>query len=216
MMDFLTHLLSVDNIAVQLLGSPLSHVELAGTITYLLSVWLVSRRHILTWPIGIASSFLYLCLFYQIRLYADAMEQIYFIVASLYGWWSWRAILAAGSEQLRVTYSKPPVLIRTAVFTLVLTWMLAEILRHLHLWVPVVFPAPADMPYLDSMTTVMSFTAMWLMAARRTESWIYWIVVDVIGIGLYYAKDVKMLTALYAVLLVLAVRGFREWDRASK
>ena len=57
----------------------------------------------------------------------------------------------------------------------------------------------------------MSFTAMWLMARRRIESWIYWIVVDVIGIGLYYVKSVKFIALLYVILLFLAIKGFFSW-----
>ena len=56
---------------------------------------------------------------------------------------------------------------------------------------------------------------MWLMARRRTESWYYWIVVNVIGIGLYYAKDVKLISLLYVILLVLAFRGLIEWRRTQ-
>lgn len=59
----------------------------------------------------------------------------------------------------------------------------------------------------------MSFVAMWLMARKRIESWIYWIVVDVIGIGLYFAKGVMFISLLYMILLVLANRGLLSWRR---
>lgn len=74
---------------------------------------------------------------------------------------------------------------------------------------------PASFPYLDALTTVMSFVAMWLMARKRTESWYYWIVVNIIGIGLYYAKDVKLISLLYVILLFLAFRGLSEWRRTQ-
>ena len=61
----------------------------------------------------------------------------------------------------------------------------------------------------------MSFVAMWLLARKHIESWIYWIVVDVIGIGLYFAKDVKFISLLYVILLVLAIRGLINWRRAG-
>jgi nicotinamide mononucleotide transporter len=58
----------------------------------------------------------------------------------------------------------------------------------------------------------MSFSAMWLMAQKKTESWIYWIIVDVIGIWLYFVKDVKFISLLYVILLILAVNGLRMWN----
>jgi nicotinamide mononucleotide transporter len=81
--------------------------------------------------------------------------------------------------------------------------------------VPAFFPEPASYPYLDAFTTVMSFVAMWLMARKHIESWIYWIFVDVIGIGLYYAKEVKFISLLYVVLLVMASKGLINWMRTG-
>jgi len=73
--------LSVDTIFVTVLGSPISYIEFAGTVLYLWSVWLIARRRMLTWPVGIVSVLLYMALFYQIRLYSDAPEQLYYLGA---------------------------------------------------------------------------------------------------------------------------------------
>jgi nicotinamide mononucleotide transporter len=59
----------------------------------------------------------------------------------------------------------------------------------------------------------MSFTAMFLMARKCIESWVYWIVVDVIGIVLYFVKDVKFLSVLYILLLIMAIKGLVEWQK---
>ncbi|MDQ5910359.1 MAG: nicotinamide mononucleotide transporter [Pseudomonadota bacterium] len=77
------------------------------------------------------------------------------------------------------------------------------------------FPEAASYPWLDALTTVMSLVAMWLMARRRIESWVYWIIVDVIGIGLYFVKEVRFVALLYAILLALAIRGLIDWRKAS-
>jgi len=83
------NLLSVDTVFFTVLGYPMSYIELVGTVLYLWSVWLIARRRMLTWPVGILSVLLYMALFYQIRLYSDALEQIYYLCASVYGWWYW-------------------------------------------------------------------------------------------------------------------------------
>ena len=79
-----------------------------------------------------------------------------------------------------------------------------------------VFPEPASYPFLDALTTVMSFVAMWLLVRKHIESWCYWIVVDVIGIWLYFVKDVKFIALLYVLLLGLAIIGLRNWHRAGR
>jgi nicotinamide mononucleotide transporter len=87
-------------------------------------------------------------------------------------------------------------------------------MSQIHEWLPRLFPEAAALPLLDAVTTVMSFTAMALMAQKRIESWIYWIVVDVVAIGLYYVKDVRFLSVLYVILLGIAINGWRYWHRA--
>ena len=88
-------------------------------------------------------------------------------------------------------------------------------MSKIHVLMPAFFPEAASFPFLDALTTIMSFTAMWLMAKKKTESWIYWIIVDVIGIGLYYVKDVKFISLLYVILLLMAINGFRSWHKVK-
>ena len=67
-------------------------------------------------------------------------------------------------------------------------------MRQVHTLLPALFPEAASFPYVDALTTIMSFTAMWLMAQKRIESWYYWIIVDMIGIWLYYVKEVRFIS----------------------
>lgn len=207
---------SVNNTAFTVLGYPLSYVELFGTVFYLWSVWLIARRRILTWPVGIVSVLLYLALFYQIRLYSDAMEQVYYLLASVYGWWRWAHSPRAKGTILSVEYSAPRRMLAWLLVTAFLGAALGAFMGRAHALFPSLFPEEASFPYLDALTTVMSFTAMWLMARRRIESWLYWIVVDVVGVGLYYVKDVKFVSLLYVLLLCLAIRGFASWVSLAK
>lgn len=212
-------ILSVNTIAVTILDYPMSYVELVGTICYLWSVWLIARRNIWTWPIGIISVILYMLLFYQIRLYSDTVEQIYYLVASIYGWWFWykSAQHKRGETEkipADVYYSSQRVVILSISLMVVLSIAAATFFSQAHILLPAIFPAPAAYPLLDALTTVMSFVAMWLMAQKRTESWIYWIIVDVLQIGLYHALGVRFVELLYGILLVMAINGFRLWHKA--
>ena len=209
-----TALLDVDSVLFTVLGYPMSYVEFGGTVLCLWSVWLITRRHMLTWPVGIASALLYLALFYQIRLYADAMEQVYYVVTGIYGWWYWGRVRRPAYGAVEVRYGSRRAVAGWAFLTIFLSMALGAAMSRIHAWAPAIFPAPASYPYLDALTTVMSLVAMWLLARKHVESWIYWIVVDVIGIGLYFAKDVKFISLLYVTLLALATRGWIEWRKA--
>lgn len=208
--------LSVDNIVFTIIGYPMSYVEFIGTIFYLWSVWLISRRRVLTWPIGIISVLLYMALFYQIRLYSDAFEQVYYLGASVYGWIIWHRSPKEDGQITDVNYSNKKGLIIWIVVTAVVSIFTGYLMSHIHILFPAFFPEAASFPYLDALTTIMSFSAMWLMAQKKIESWIYWIIVDVIGIWLYFVKDVKFISLLYVILLVLAVNGLRTWRTTAQ
>lgn len=212
MWDFL----SVENIAFIILGYPMSYIELIGTILYLWSVWLISKKQILTWPVGIASVLLYMVLFYQIRLYSDTLEQIYYLCASAYGWWFWNKSAKNDERITGFRYNPLRWLIFWIIITIFISIFTGNLMSRIHLLFPVIFPQAASFPYVDALTTIMSFTAMWLMVQKNIESWFYWIIVDLISVWLYFVKDVKFISLLYIVLLVMAINGLKLWSDVWK
>lgn len=86
-------------------------------------------------------------------------------------------------------------------------------MSRIHLYLPHLFPNPAAFPYIDAFATVMGFVAAALSAQRKIESWCLWICVNIICIGLYYARDVKFIMLLYVFFLALAVNGLITWSR---
>ena len=205
------NLFSVDCIWFTVLAYPMSYIEFIGTIFYLLSVWLIARRNMLTWPTEIISVILYMILFYQIRLFSDTLEQVYYLIVSVYGWITWNAVKGQTEEASHFQFSARRSILFGIGITFVITFILYGIVSNIHLLLPTLFPEKASFPFLDALTTIMSFTAMWLMARKRIESWVYWIIVDVIGIGLYYVKEVKFISLLYVVLLAMAIYGYINW-----
>ena len=207
--------LNVDNILFTILGYPMSYVEFLGTILYLWSVWLISKRRVLTWPVGIMSVLLYMVLFYQIRLYSDTIEQVYYLGVSVYGWVLWNKSSKDDDQVKDVMYGNRRSIMFWIIITGIISILVGILMGRIHILLPAIFPEAASYPFLDALTTIMSFTAMWLMARKRIESWMYWIVVDVIGIWLYFVKDVKFISLLYIILLVMAVNGLRSWHKSK-
>jgi nicotinamide mononucleotide transporter len=81
------HYLSISTVFFTVLGYPMSYIEFFGTVFNIWCVYLTAKGKVLSWPIGMAGIVLYFFLFYQIRLYSDLLEQVYFFVMSIYGWW---------------------------------------------------------------------------------------------------------------------------------
>lgn len=207
---------SIDNVFFSVLGYPMSYLEFFGTILNIASVWLVARKHILNWPVGIVAVVLYGALFFQIRLYSDFAEQIYYLVSGFYGWWVWARVGKDGNDDSGESLIRKGTVeerAMTVAFVLVGTVALGWFMANVNAWWPSVFPEPASFPYLDAVTTVMSFAAQMLMIFRIVDNWYLWIVVDVIGIWLYAVKEVRFVSMLYVVFLVLATMGLTEWRR---
>jgi nicotinamide mononucleotide transporter len=142
------------------------------------------------------------------------MEQVYYLVISVIGWIAWQ-------KQKEVTKTIPTNWssirsIQTFIgITLVSTAILAFCVSNFHIWFPIFFPEPASFPFLDALTTVMSFVAMYLTTIRKNEGWIYWIIVDIIGIGLYWIKDVRFIAIQYIFLLGMAIYGLVYWIKTK-
>ncbi len=212
-------LLSVDTTFFNILGYPMSYIEFFGTLFNIWCVYLVTRKNIWTWPVGIIAVFLFGFLFYQIRLYADLFEQFYYLVTGFWGWYAWsktrkphndkQAEVVVRTNTLRTNLAW---LFGIVVFTAIGTWIMSNI----HIWIPSLFPEPASLPLLDVFTTVMSFAAQLLLIRKRLENWALWILVDVIGIGLYWHKAVPFVALLYAIFLVLATKGLFGWYNTLK
>ncbi len=208
-------LLSVNTIFFTVLGYPMSYIEFFGTILNILCVWLVAKNKISNWPIGILGTLLFGFLFLQINLYADFFEQIYFLITGFWGWYVWAKGRKSSVDKTI-----------TKLSTTSLLWWLAVILfgtiglgyftAHVHIYLPQLFTEPASFAYLDAFTTVLSFVATIMLIHKNIDAWYLWILVDVIGIGLYWTKDVHLISLLYVIFLILATKGLFNWLKLYK
>lgn len=180
--------------------------EILGTVTGLACVYLTVRAHVLCWPIGIVSCIAFAKLFFEIKLYADAILQLFFIATSVWGWWGW---LHGGEKRTELPISRltPRETALQSGLTLaaILTvgWMFKSY-------------TDAHLPFWDSTISGLSVTAQILLVRKKIENWILWIVVDVLSVGVYWYKQVYLTSILYAVFLVLATQGLFEWKRLAR
>ena len=216
----MTNILSINTIFFTFLDYPMSYIEFFGTIFTIWCVWLTVKARVLSWPVGIIGSILYLVLFYQIQLYSDLFEQVYFLITSFMGWWIWLhpRTKAEGNKdnELKISRNSFYGNLVLGVAVALGTGILMYITIHLNSWFPSYFPEPAAYPFLDSFTTAMSFMAQWLLAKKKIENWVLWIIVDAIGMWLYWFKGVKFISLEYALFFILASKGLWDWIKEYK
>ncbi|WP_420238484.1 nicotinamide riboside transporter PnuC [Telmatobacter bradus] len=178
-------------------------LETAGMLFTLAGIWLTTRRLMLCWPIVLAADLLYLLIFFRAQLYSDALLQIFFVAFTLYGWWHWaRGVQEDGTvcvEQLSM-HGWIKGLVAGAMGAVLLGWLMVRV--------------GAALPHLDAALTAYSLVASWWQARKHLANWILWIAVDLIYIGEYIYKGLYLTSLLYALLVLLAVLGLRDWSRA--
>jgi len=194
----------------------MSYLEFFGTIFTGWSVYLAAKNKISTWPVSILGIILYGFLFYQIQLYSDLFEQIYYFVTAFWGWYLWSHTKSNSEAEQPITSSTRNQNILSVLSIVILTLSLTQFMGSIHLIFPKLFPVAASYPLIDSFTTVMSFIATIYLAKRQIENWYLWIVVDVIGVWLYYQKGVIFLSVLYLAFLVNAIYGYLKWKKLLK
>ncbi len=214
-MDYIMHLFNINSTFFTLWDYQMSYIEFFGTVFSIWCVYLTARAKVLSWPVGIIGTILYLFLFYQIHLYSDMIEQFYFLITGFLGWYAWlhprTAAKTDENKQLKISFNTVKQNVFYAIGILAGTFVLTFVVTHLDNWLPHYFPVEASFAFIDALTTVMSFVAQYLLIRKKVENWFLWIIVDVIGIWLYYAKGVKFISMEYVLFLGIASYGFWGW-----
>lgn len=202
----------IHNVLFTAWGYKMSYLEFAGTLLNLLSVWLANRNNVWNWPIGIVAVALYGCLFYQIQLYSDLVEQVYFVVTGFWGWYAWAR--PAGRPERPIAYNTLRSNAAYAIVIVLGTAGVGAFMSHIHDYFPAL--QPASFPYLDAFLMMLSFAATVLLIYRLMENWYLWILVDILSIGLYCVKGVILVTLTYVIFLGLAVGGLLHWRKLHR
>ncbi len=69
----------------------------------------------------------------------------------------------------------------------------------------------AEYMYVDAFILVTSLCAQYLLAIKKLENWILWILVDSVAIVLYAVKKLYITSGLYFVYLLLCIVGYLQW-----
>ena len=181
----------------------MSVIEIAAASLGVVTVLLVVRRSMWNFPVALAMVSLYFVVFLDAKLYSDALLQIFFFVINLYGWWNWHRA-PTDDDGVAVEAMDWPARLRwggaTAAVSLALGFAMAR-------W------TDAAAPFPDAAVAGMSIAAQLLQSLRRVESWLWWIAVDLLAVGLYASRGLTVTAALYEVFLGIAVAGLVAWRR---
>ncbi len=179
------------------------YIEVCGTLSGFLYLGCSIRQHYLTWPVGLVNALFYIIVFFTSRIYADMSLQFYYAGISIYGWWYWHHGSREGME-LTVSSTSIRLWLKLIAISALLFFVIAWILLRF---------TDSPVPIWDALTTSLSIVATWMLARKKIEHWLLWILVDAISIGLFIVKELYPTTLLFFVYTILAVYGYREWRK---
>lgn len=186
-----------------------SLLETIGVITGIICVYLAAKNNIWGWPVAIVSVVIYIFIFLDARLYADAGLQVYFLIMNMYGWYFWSRKPADQNKVPVTSITKKEIILSVAAI-IVFTIGLGTLLKQ---------GTDASFPFIDSFCTACSLVAQIFLARKVLENWLIWIFVDIIYVGVYLAKDLHLTAGMYALYIYIAAVGYIDWRkelRASK
>jgi nicotinamide mononucleotide transporter len=180
-------------------------LEITGIALGLLSVVYAKKNSVLVYPTGMFSTAIFVYLLMKWSLLGDMLINAYYFIMSVYGWYYW-------------SQKKEAIYIHRVDFTNARERQISVILFLLSLGfifgVYQVFDRWNNWTaYIDTLTTAIFFVGMWLMARRKVENWIFWIVGDIISIPLYFVKGLTLTSLQYLIFTIIAIFGYRAWKK---
>ncbi|MBQ6604022.1 MAG: nicotinamide mononucleotide transporter [Tidjanibacter sp.] len=181
-------------------------LELTGTLVGLIYLWLEYRASVWLWAANIVMPLIYIFVYYDSGFYADMGINVYYLVASLYGWIMWRRGRDNGKE-LPISHTpRREIALMGSIFAVLM----------LGIWLILINFTDSTVPLGDTFTTALSVVALYMLAKKYVEQWLVWIVVDVVCAALYIYKGLYPTAILYLLYSVVAWLGYRRWLKMMK
>ena len=180
-------------------------LEITGVIFGFLSVWYSKRENILVYPTGIISTAIFVYILVIYGLLGDMLINAYYFSMSIYGWYVWtRKIDETHFTPITKTNRREQKwMLGLFAGTVLFVVLVYEIFDKWESWVS----------YIDIFTTAIFFVGMWLMAKKKLENWIYWIIGDIISFPLYIYKGLIFTAIQFLLFTIIAVYGYKAWKK---
>ena len=177
-------------------------LEIFAVIFGFLSVWFSKNNNVLVFPTGLVNTSIFVYLLFKWELLGDMVINAYYFVVSIYGWYYWtRKNNNEYTPITKLNISDKKIMLLIAVISCLFVSLMYT---YFDKWSGVV-------SYVDILTTSIFFVGMWLMAKRKIESWIYWIIGDIISVPLYLYKGLAFTSFQYFIFTFIAIAGYYKW-----
>ena len=173
----------------------------------IISVIFAKKQNILVYPTGIICTLITMYLMYKVSLLGHILVNFLYTIISFFGWWNWSR---RENNDLVVKVSKSTS--NDLTKSLLIFFFIVFVAYFAHDFFATNFEG--QIKELDILTSGIFVTAMWLMANKKLENWILWIIGNVITIPLYLSSDKIILSIQYIIFTILAIQAYIEWKKS--
>ena len=186
--------------------SNINPLELIAVVTGIISVWLAKKENVWLYPVGVISVVLWIYLCWIGSLFGQSVINLFFFAMNLYGWYNWLRRDENNQPNVVINSNTKNQNILMIFASVVLSGLIYFMLLPLQ-----EENALMEFIVLESIITALNFVAMWLMAWKRLEHWLLWIIGDIMCIPLFIHKDYPLGVIQFLVFIVIAYLGYKEW-----
>ena len=192
--------------AANLLGAPVSWIEVIGFVTGAACVYGVARQQTWNWPVGIINNIAFMVLFFGAGLYGETVLQAVFAAVAVYGWYNW----VRGAKD---TEQKSDLPIRDASRNEIIAGIAAVVLATAGIAMILTHGTDSEVPWPDAFVLAASLLATYGQAKKIFQHWYVWIAIDLVSVPLYFSRGLNLTAILYIGFTALCVYGLIDWKR---
>ena len=178
-------------------------LEIFAVFFGFLSVWFSKNNNVLVFPTGLINTSIFVYLLFKWELLGDMIINAYYFVVSIYGWYYWTRKNSNNDYTpiSKVNFNDQKIILVISILSAIFVSLMYTVFNK---WSGLV-------SYIDILTTSIFFAGMWLMARRKIESWIFWIIGDIISTPLYLYKGLTFTSFQYFIFTFIAIAGYYKW-----
>ena len=178
-------------------------LEIFAVFFGFLSVWFSKNNNVLVFPTGLINTSIFVYLLFKWELLGDMIINAYYFAVSIYGWYYWTRKNSNNDYTpiSKVNYNDQKIILVISILSAIFVSLMYTVFNK---WSGLV-------SYIDILTTSIFFAGMWLMARRKIESWIFWIIGDIISTPLYLYKGLTFTSFQYFIFTFIAIAGYYKW-----
>ncbi|BAP38440.1 nicotinamide riboside transporter PnuC [Acinetobacter guillouiae] len=184
----------------------MSPLEIFAVIISIIGVTLTIKRNMWCWVFNFFAFVLYAYLFFEFKLYGETILQVFFMVVNFYGFYHW----LKGKQQdheIRIE----PIAVQTVILQMIIA-VAGGVIFGLSLH----YFTDAALPMLDSQLAAFSLLATYWTSRKHIATWVLWVFVDIVYVGMFMYKELFLTAALYAAFVGLAAFGWWQWEQVKK